>query len=195
MSGRDLAAAMSTAVQAGTVRPAILYEGEFSTGMLRLWTGLGDLVFDGDTYTGGGTLLNFSEIAEKAGIEAIGFSVTLSGMSAATVALALQEVRQGLPGSLWLALFDASGALIADPYLLQRGKFDIDVIDRGPDQCSITASYESQLIDLFRPRERRYTQEDQQLDYAGDVGFQYVPALQDAKLVWGGAGASGADVA
>lgn len=190
MTTRDFTAGMDTAVQAAVVYPAILYEGEFESGgvpaYLRLWSGVGSLSYDGDTYTGGGSLLGISEIAERSGIEAVGFSVTVSGMDSAAISIALQSIRQGKPGSLWLGCLDATGALIADPYLLQRGKFDIAVIDRTGPTCTITANYESQLIDLFRPRERRYTHEDQQLDYAGDLGFEYVPSLQDAQLVWGG---------
>lgn len=189
MSERDLTSGMSTAIASGLVRPAIFYEGTFFSGgvdtYLRLWTGIGSIAWNGYTWTGGGNLLAISPIEESGDIKAIGFSVSLSGMPTAAVSIALQSVRSGKPGKLWLGLFDASGSLIADPYLLRRGRFDIDLIDDDGENCTITAKYEDRLVDLERPRERRYTSEDQKIDYPADKGFDFVPALQDTQLVWG----------
>ena len=191
MSSRDLTADMLTGIAAGTVRPAIFYEGTFAdTGsppapeMLRLFTGIGTIDWDGYTWTGGGDLLAFSAIKEAADVQAVGFSVTMSGLPSAKIDLALNSIRQGLPGKLWLGLFDAAGALIADPYMLRRGKFDIAVIDRSGDTCTIQAQYEDRLIDLERPRARRYTSADQQRDYPADLGFDFVPSLQDMEILW-----------
>lgn len=190
MAERDLSAAMLAAIAAGTVRPAIFYEGEFVDGaeapsFLRFWTGVGSITWDGYTWTGGGNLLGISALEETTDLKAVGFSVTLSGMPSSLISLALGNVRQGKPGKLWLALFDASWAMIADPYPLKRGRFDIAPIEDNGETCTISANYEDRLIDLERPRDRRYTHEDQQLDYPGDKGFEYVPSLQDMDIPWG----------
>lgn len=50
----------------------------------------------------------------------------------------------------------------------------------------IELMYEDRLVDLERPRERRYTHEDQQIRLVGDKGFDQVPELQDAQDTWGG---------
>ena len=189
MSARGLTSGMLTAIAAGTVRPAVLFEGVFVSGgvdqYLRLWTGAGDLSWNGHTWTGSGELLGISPVEEAAEVRAVGFTVTLSGMPSALIANALTNARQGKAGTLWLALFDATGALIADPYQLQGGRLDFTVIEDNGDTCTIGAQYEPRMVDLEKPRERRYTHEDQQLDYPGDLGFQYVPSLQDMQLVWG----------
>jgi hypothetical protein len=75
--------------------------------------------------------------------------------------------------------------VIADPYPLRRGRFDVAPIARDGETMTIRARYEDRLIDLERPRERRYTREDQQLRLAGDKGFDQVPELQDVQDVWG----------
>lgn len=186
MAARDLTSGMAAAVAAGTVRPAMFLEGEFAgSQFLRLWTGVGTYAWNGHDWIGGGQLLSLSVIEETADNKAVGFAVTLSGMPSANISLALQSARQGKPGKLWLALFDANGALIADPYLVRRGRFDVMVIDDAGDTCTIQAQYEDRLIDLERPRGRRYTNEDQQIDYPGDLGFAYVPSLQDMQITWG----------
>lgn len=189
MTTRNLTAGMLAAIAAGTVRPAVLYEGVFVSGgsdaYLRLWTGVGDLVWNSVTWTGGGQLLAISPLEEAAEVRAVGFSVTLSGMPSSLIANALVNARQGRPGKLYLALFDASAGLIADPYQLDGGRLDFTVIEDAGDTCTIAAQYESRLVDLERPRERRYTAEDQKIDYPSDLGFDYVPSLQETELIWG----------
>lgn len=193
MAGRELTADMLTAIAARKVLPAMFYEGEFvasgspseEQAFLRLWTGIGQIDWDGKTWTGGGELLKISAIDETRDLQARGFSITLSGMPSDLIAVALNNVRQGKPGTLWLGFFNSAGALVADPYQLQRGKFDISIIDDDGVTCTIGAQYESRLIDLERPRKRFYTQEDQRLDYPADEGFAFVPSLQDMVIRWG----------
>ncbi len=195
MSDRDLSAGLATAVQAAVLRPVLFYEGEFAASTLNLWTGLGSFSWDGKTWTGGGNLMQISPIEESSRVEALGFSVTLSGMPSASISLALQSLRQGKPGRLWLGALDADNALVGDPYQAKEGKLDIAVIDDNGESCTIQATYESRMIDLFRPRERRYTDQDQQIDYPGDDGFGLVPAIQDRQILWGGPGAAASPVA
>ena len=193
MAARNLTASMLAEIAKSTVRPAILYEGEFVSpgspsevpAFLRLWTGIGDLSWDGKTWTGGGNLLGITPIEETRQLQARGFTAQLSGMPSSLISTALSGIRQGRAGTLWLAFFDSSGTIIADPYQLQRGKLDVSVIEDTGDKCSIAVQYESRLIDLERPRARYYTKQDQELDYPGDLGFDFVPKLQDANIQWG----------
>jgi hypothetical protein len=190
MAERDLSAAMLAAIAAGTVRPALFYEGEFvdaTTGAddtLRLWTGVGTYVWNSLNWTGGGRLMRVSIIEETQDLKAVGFSITMSGMPSADIRRMLGGVRQNKPGKLWLALFDAAGALIADPYLLKRGLFNVAPIADAGSTCTIEAQYEDRLISLERARERRYTPEDQQIDYPDDHGFDQVTALQELDVPW-----------
>lgn len=182
---RDLTAGMLSAIAAGTVRPVLFYQGAFSGGTVRLWTGLGTVSWNGQSWVGAGSLLGMSSIQETTEVRATGLSVSLSGVSTSLISLALTQARQGAAGSVWLGFLDAAGAVIADPTLAFQGRLDVpEIIDSG-DTCSITISYESRLIDLERARERRYTSEDQRIDYPNDRGFDFVPGLQDATNVWG----------
>lgn len=196
MTARSFTVAFDTAIQQSTLRPVLFYQGEFASSQyLRLWSGFGDVSWDGYTWTGGGNLLNISPLEERGDVKAQGFTITLSGMPSALVSLALASVRQGKPGKLWMGLFDSSDALIADPYQLRAGKLDISVIEDDGDSCTIAMQYEDRLIDLDRARERRYTTEDQAIDYAGDLGFEFVPKLQDMQIMWGGPGSAASPVA
>jgi len=180
---RDLTASVLTALADPMVRPAIFFAGEFASGTLRLWSGIGDIDWAGERWTGAGNLMSMTAIAETADSRAAGMSCSLANISV-NLSLVLAEARQGKPGRVWLALMDSSGQIIGDPALAFQGRLDVPTIDEGG-QGGITISYESRLIDLERARERRYTSEDQRIDYPDDLGFDFVPAIQDMTIVWG----------
>jgi len=203
MTQRGFSAENLAAIQAGKVFPALFVEGLFyvaddspSDYWLRLWTGVGPIEWGGRIWTGGGNLLGFSKLDESAETRAIGFTVLLSGMPSDLVSLALQSTRIGYPVKIYLGLFDsAEGALVADPHQVRAGRFDLSVIEDSGETCTISAQYEDRLVDLERTRDRRYTQEDQAFEWPGDLGFEFVPILQDAQLIWGGPGAGSSRVA
>jgi hypothetical protein len=63
---------------------------------------------------------------------------------------------------------------------------DVMTIDETGETCSITLTAENRLIDLERPRVRRYTSEDQKSLHPNDKGFDFVNSLQEAEIKWGG---------
>lgn len=181
---RDLTAGVISQLQAASVEIAILFEGEFASGWVRLWSGIGNLSWNGYTWTGTGNLLGISGIDETAEIRAAGITVSLSGIPSDLLAVALGDARSGRVGRVYLAFF-SSGSIVADPILQFEGRLDVPAIEDGAETGSIAVSYESELIDLERARERRYTPEDQAIDFPGDLGFDYVAGLQDAQITWG----------
>lgn len=184
--GRDLTVAMQSAVAQGTVRPVLFYEGEFSAGTVRLWTGVGTVTWNGESWLGAGELLDVSPIEVSGDVRASGMSVSLSGMPGSLISVVLAQAQQGLAGRVYVGLMDSAGAVIADPHLAFSGRLDVPIIDDAGDRCTITISYEGRLIDLQRARERRYTDEDQRIEFPHDRGFEFIPSLQDAAIVWEG---------
>jgi hypothetical protein len=189
MAARDLTGAMAAAIQAGTVYPAIFYEGEFvnpadeTQTFLRLWSGVSTITWNGQNWTGAGNLLGISGVRESTGLRANAFEVWLTGMSSALISTALSAARKNRSGKLWLALFDASRNLLADPYLQKRGRLDTIPIEDSGTTARIAARYEDRLAAPGVPRERRYTSADQALRDPADKGFEYVEALQDAVFI------------
>ncbi len=182
---RDLTAGMATEVTAELLRPIVLIKLAFDGGELNLWNGIDDLSWSGDTYSGAGDLLGISAIEETQELRAVSASLQLSGVPASIISTALAEDYQGRSCKIWLAALDDTGAIVADPYLQFDGRMDVMRIEEGADTAIITVSIESRLIDLERPRNRRYTDEDQQAEHPGDRFFEFVPALQEKEVKWG----------
>jgi hypothetical protein len=183
---RSLTPALEAATLAGVVVPVTMVEALFDSGAVRLWTGIGDLSWSGQTWSGAGTLMAVADVQETAEVRATGVDVTLSGIPSALVSLALQEPYQGRTCNIHQAALDVStGALIADPYLLFRGRMDVMTIEEGAETARIALSVESRLIDLEVARERRYEHQDQIVDSPTDRFFEYTAALVDSQIVWG----------
>lgn len=183
---RDLTTALGNALLADRVQPIILAKINTSGGDVRVWSGIGDITFASEIYNGVGNFGGISEVEENTDLGAAGITFNLSGVPSEMVSIALGQIQSNRPATVWLGALDLStGALIADPYQLFTGFTDVPSIDEGPESAIISLTAENKLIDLDRPRTRRYTTEDQQIDDPTDVGFDFVPSLQDAQVVWG----------
>lgn len=182
---RNMTAALEAALIAQDVRPALFFEGQFASGFVRLWTGLGPITWNGQTWTGAGNLIGFSGVDEGSEVIARGTSISLSGVPVSMVSLAIVDAQQGLPGKMWVGLLAADGSVIIDPVQTFVGRLDVPTITDGEDTCTVTITYESRLIDLNSPRELRYTHEAQQQLYPGDMGFEFVTTLQEKEITWG----------
>ena len=49
----------------------------------------------------------------------------------------------------------------------------------------ISINCENRLLDMNTPVDRRYTQDDQQIDHPGDMGFQFVNGITEINIYWG----------
>jgi len=181
---RDLGVDLVAEFTAAALSPVLLCEFAFDSGTVRLWNGIGDIVWGGNTYTGAGTLLGVSDYEETSLLEAKNFTFTLSGISSSILSLAFNENYQGRLVNLYLGALTTAGALISDPYRLFSGKMDTMTISESGETCSISLSCENNMVILTRAKERRYTSEDQKAAFSGDKGLDFVVSLQDKEIIW-----------
>jgi hypothetical protein len=184
-----MSAEIAAALEQGTLRPVLFFEGEFASGWVRIWSGVGDLVWNGQIWTGAGSLLGLGAIEETQQVVANGTTVSLSGVPLDMISLAIDEARQGKPGRVWLGLLTEAREVIADPVQAFTGRLDVPEIADAGESCTLTISYESRLIDLGVARTWRYTHESQQVlaqgDRPRDLGFEFVTSIQDKEITWG----------
>lgn len=184
MTDRDITSAVKSEIVKTVVRPILIAELDFVSGYFRAWTGIGDLPWDSKTWAGLGSQMGVSDVKETQNVVASGLSFQLTAPSA-LLSIVLGEQYQGRPANLWLGFLDDSGNVIDDPIGPFGYRMDTMEIDEGAETSTIAVQTESRLRDLDRARERRYTHEDQQIDFPGDRGFEYIAGLQDKAIVWG----------
>lgn len=191
---RSLSSGMQAVSTADVVRPIFLVRMVFDSGEtpneLNLWSGVGDLAYDSETYTGVGDLLAISPISETADMTASGMNVTLTGVKSSLVVIAKDHEYQGRPLTVLLGAFDASGDLVADPTVIFSGFMDTMTISESGETSTINIAVENKLIAFERARVRRYTAEDQKIDHPTDKGFEFVTAIVEKEIIWGRASPS-----
>ena len=196
---RDIDSGTLAELDKQQVNPVFFVEAEFSTGFLRLWSGVNNIVFNGDVYTGAGQLISIEPAKETTNISATGIRISLNGLDAGIVSAALNAARQNKPVNAFIGFLDASGNIIINPYKFFSGLVDVMLITEQGETSTITIQAESRLISLNRAKERRYTDEDQKLglegfDFSGessgsdpaDRGFEHVVSIQEWTGQWGG---------
>lgn len=195
---RDLSTAMQTALSADLVRPILLIEALFdvnatlSTAPLYLWNGIGNLSYGGNTYGGAGTLLSIGSVSEKTDMSATGATVVLSGIEGSILQIARDAEYQGRELTIRMGALDDNGDIIADPIIIFSGFMDTMSIGESGETSTISVTVENKLIAFDRTKVGRYTDQDQKMRVPGDVGLEYVTAIQDKQIFWGRIGSSSA---
>ena len=203
---RDLSTGVSDALEDDVIYPFTAVELQFDGGnVIRLWTGVGTLVFEGQSWVGAGELLDISSIEETADIAAKGATITLSGVPSSVLSLALSEPYQGRIGKIYLGLFKTAFLLKeSSAFILLEGGDKINLetqdtsltevfsgfmdrmtIDEQADSSTIGLSLENKLVTLERPRTARYSHEFQRTIDSTDKGLEYVESIQLKEFVWG----------
>lgn len=206
---RTLDSSITTALSSGDIEPFFAFKMAFDSTTLYLYTGLGSITIGSDTYTGVGSLLNFSNVEESADIGAKSVSITLSGIPSANLSLALSTPYQGREVTILFGIRNANVIYLTNEdgdFVLTEGGGLIDItegsepnasstlfvgyidtmdINEGAESSSITISLESKLLELERQRVLRYTSAVQKALYTGDKGFDFVDQLQGETFNWG----------
>jgi len=182
---RTLTSGMQTAVTADLVRPITLVQCAFDSGNLNLWSGIGDLTVDSVDYVGAGSLLSIGEISETSELSANGITVTLSGVTSPLITKARDEDYQGRELKVLLGAMDASNGVISDPVVIFSGFMDVMVINESGETATIQVTVENRLIEFEKTRIRRYTAEDQKIEYPNDKGLEFVAEMAEKEIVWG----------
>lgn len=166
------------------VRPIIMVDLDFASGAVRLWNGIGNISYGGNTFLGSGDLGSMAGIEETNELKASGVSMSLSGIPSDMISTALAEQYQGRTARIYIGFMNEGDQLV-DVLPIFLGRLDVMAIDEGAETATITVSAENVLVALERPNERRYTAEDQRIQFPDDKGFDFVVSLQEKEVVWG----------
>jgi hypothetical protein len=181
---RALDPSMAAALSSGLIQPFFMAELSFKSQMQWVWTGVGNLVWNSQTFVGVGSVAKIGTIQEGTDVHAYGTTVTLSGIDPVLLGECMTDMEPGAQATLWLGLM-ANGTIIGSPYQLFSGVMDQPTVSVGTDTISITLALETKMLDLSRASNRRYTSADQRLYHPTDSAFGWVEPLNDQADVWG----------
>lgn len=189
---RDITVAALAALEAENLRPVLLVELAFASGTIRMSNLDLTVTWDSEDWLGLGRIGKIAAIEESEAIQAHGIVLTATGIDPAIVAIALGEHYQGRRVRIWLGLFDANYAVIADPVLIYRGRMDTMRVVNGQ-EATVQIACEGRLADFARARIRRYNSADQQIVHPDDRFFDFAPQIAAGQaLYWGVVAPAGA---
>lgn len=184
MATRDITVAATTAAEAAQSTLLLFVEMDFSSGFVRVTNAAYDVTWNSLAWQGVGFLGAVREVRETLGIEATALEFSISGVDPANIGIALGEHYQGRSARMWAGFIDA-GAIVISPVLLFVGRMDTMQIQDG-ETAQITVTAESRLASWSRPKVRRFSDSDQQAEFPGDLGLQYISELASGREIpWG----------
>lgn len=181
---RALTSGVASSIASQAVYPAFFVSCAFANETIHVWSGIGSITWNGQTWLGVGSLGGISPIGESSGVEAQGITLTLSGIDSQWLNDCMEHLTTSGKAQVYLALFNSAGAMIADPYPAYVGLMDQPIIDLGAETVTISIAVENRLSDLNRARGGRLTDQDQRQRHPNDQGLLYVSVLQDTFINW-----------
>ena len=148
---------------------------------LRLWTGQDDLTLSGKTYRGGGAAQSVSEYENASGDPDKRMQISLSGIPTDLRSQFLKDAGPVPVTVEWISSQDL-GSIWSKLPIAFKGRMSTPSMSVGV----LTAELETQRGDVDRGRPLRWSHEDQQRRFTGDLGLEYMRALsqQGADTSW-----------
>lgn len=185
-----LDAPLDAALKGAAPLVCLLLKIELPDHTIKLVDGAGEVVHDGETYTGEdaiyGVLDAVEEMTEQVGTEAPTVRFTFLPASLPALADITNPANQGSPIYTWFAAVDpATGQIIGEPELLFAGELDTAEVEAGESATVISFDSVSAWERLFEANEgHRLNNQFWQSIYPGALGMQYVTEIQ-RDLPWG----------
>ena len=170
-----------TDLESRRIRVATLVALNFPSGIVRLHTGIGELLYDDDVYQGIGLIGEIADIEESPSVIPPELEMGLSGTSPEILRIAIRERYRTGEATVYFGVLDRNNVWLPGwPKRLFEGRMSHMY---SPD----SAATELRLISRHRldtpVTPRRYTDEDHRDQYPGDEFFSRVPAIQ-GKVVY-----------
>lgn len=180
----DITAAATDELASNHYRSVHMLRLDLDEGIVAVHSGLNTIPYGGLSYLGVGNLGNISQIVESTDLTNADVEATLSGIPPEYIQYLHDQHWQGRPCWIWEGLLDHDHQLVDAPILKFSGRADYGVIKLG-ESVTITVSLLGGMADWRRARTRRYTHENQQKRYPGDMGLEFVATMVEKPLIWG----------
>jgi hypothetical protein len=189
---RELTADEKTVATGRIQHLAIFVEVNWPSGIARFWSGLGPIIYGGNTFTGVGTMGRISTIEEGTTGRANGITLSLAGCDPAIVSAVLSENYQHRKAAVYLGLCDSNWQLV-HPVLREIfvGFVDVATDDDDAETSTVTLNIEPRMIIAQQSSGRRITHEARIAEYPTDNGYEYITAINREMIDnWGTPGAA-----
>jgi hypothetical protein len=184
VSERGFSSTIETALSSQVAHLALLVYLNWVGGAVRLWSGVGPITWNSQTWLGAGEYGTIDKIADSAEKADIGVELTLNYLDDATRNEVNANDPVGRDASIYLAVIDPANKTVTDAYELFAGFIDEVVIEDAGETGKIIVRLASELARMRRSTYYSLSHAHQQQLFTGDLGLQFA-ARMDEVLLWG----------
>ncbi len=145
------------------------------------------ITYDSNDYLGVGHFMGFSDIEEASEVIVSSMTLSLSGIDKTMINLVLNNNYINRIVRVFTAFLDVnSHVLVINPVLIFEGHIDSPTINEDPDggTSTVAVSATNAWVDFSRRTGRHANNEEQQVLFPGDKGFEFADQ-NTSNLVWG----------
>jgi hypothetical protein len=180
---RSLTTAVKNELATDSLNPVILIYLNLGTG-LRFTDHYKDITYDSNTYSASSLFLGLSNVSESSEVAVDSIVISFDGANQTIVSLILNSPYMEKEAEVYRGFLNSSQQLIADPFLLFKGRIESFNLDEDINTSSISLNIASHWSDFEKIKGRKTNTSSQQLHFSGDVGFDFASqTTQDIK--WG----------
>lgn len=185
---RTITAASLAALQAQNAEVIHLLSLSFSGGTIRFTSGPHNVDWGGNTYSASGSAMTFEAVNDTPDFSGQRLRVILDGVSLTAISALLAENYIGRTATLRRAYINASGTIIADPFILFTGYLNApwDVTeDWDNGWCKVETEVVSPLAVFNQVRGIKADLISHQAYYSGDTFFSHTVDKPHGDFGWG----------
>jgi len=180
---RTLTTAVKNELATDSLQPITLVYINVGTGY-RFTDHYKDVTYDSNTYSASSLFTSISSVKESSEIEISNMTVSFSGADQTIISLFLNNNYMEKEAEIYKGFLDNNEQVIADPFLLFKGRIESFSIDESIEQSNANIVLASHWSDFSKINGRKTNTNSQQLHFANDLGFEFASqTVQDIK--WG----------
>ncbi len=185
MTDRTLDADLQAGAQSGVFGYVVFVKLAFPSGTVYLHNSVGTISFGGNDYLGVGGFGGISALEDTLDLVSKPVILTLSSITPEIIDAVKTDDIFGRDADIYLGSLDDDSRLEGTPTNWFSGHMEtVDLVIGAKDGLAIRI--QSRASRLRLRNNKRYTLEDHQRDFPGDLLFEFLPSLQDAQVNWGG---------
>jgi len=180
---RTLTTALKNELATDSLQPITLVYINVGTGF-RFTDHYKDITYDSNTYSASSLFTKLTSVTESSEVEVSNITLSFSGADQTIISLFLSNSYMEKEAEVYKGLLNTSEAVIADPFLLFKGRIESFSIDESINQSNANIVVASHWSDFSKIEGRKTNTGSQQIHFSTDKGFELASqTVQDIK--WG----------
>lgn len=183
MISNPFSSTVAQAMQQANVVMVMAARIDFASGTSYVHTGVGEILIDGQVFTGLGALSDVGTVKEENTTSAVQMTMTLSGLDQYMLSIGMNENVVNKKITVYIAVLNEDHTAVAWNVLF-KGTITGSQMVLG-DNSAINYTVSNVFEKWSKGRPHRYTDESHRKRHAGDRFFRYISQMAERSLYWG----------